>query len=205
MPGTAPEAAKLAGLPFDQNRYRTDEAYNLALGKAYYEKQLRDFGGDERLAAAAYNAGPGAVRSALQKGGPDGWINNVPLETRKYIRSVFGGAGARYVLDELMRGASGTMPASELADVHVALMRAWSSGDRARARALYSRTLPLLLFQAIFRVRATKALLQMRGLLDCTAVRAAGPEFDALDTAEFAALAAEAADLFSVHKLKESA
>jgi hypothetical protein len=94
MPGTAPEAAKLAGLPFDQNRYRTDEAYNLALGKAYYEKQLRDFGGDERLAAAAYNAGPGAVRSALQKGGPDGWINNVPLETRKYIRSVFGGTGA---------------------------------------------------------------------------------------------------------------
>jgi hypothetical protein len=94
MPGTAPEAAKLAGLPFDQNRYRTDEAYNLALGKAYYEKQLRDFGGDERLAAAAYNAGPGAVRSALQKGGPNGWINNVPLETRKYIRSVFGAGGA---------------------------------------------------------------------------------------------------------------
>ena len=94
MPGTAPEAAKLAGLPFDQNRYRNDPEYNLALGKAYYEKQLRDFGGNEQLAAAAYNAGPGAVRSALKKGGPDGWINNVPLETRKYIRSVFGGAGA---------------------------------------------------------------------------------------------------------------
>ena len=93
MPSTAPEAAKLAGLPFDQNRYRNDPEYNLALGKAYYEKQLRDFGGDERLAAAAYNAGPGAVRSALKKGGPDGWINNVPLQTRKYIRSVFGGAG----------------------------------------------------------------------------------------------------------------
>lgn len=94
MPGTAPEAAKLAGLPFDQNRYRNDPEYNLALGKAYYEKQLRDFGGNEQLAAAAYNAGPGAVRSALKKGGPDGWINNVPLETRKYIRNVFGGAGA---------------------------------------------------------------------------------------------------------------
>lgn len=94
MPGTAPEAAKLAGLPFDQNRYRNDPEYNLALGKAYYEKQLADFGGDERLAAAAYNAGPGAVRSALKKGGPNGWINNVPRETRNYINSVFGGAGA---------------------------------------------------------------------------------------------------------------
>jgi len=93
MPGTAPEAAKLAGLPFDPNKYRNDANYNLALGKAYYEKQLRDFG-DERLAAAAYNAGPGAVRSALKKGGPDGWINHVPSETRKYVRAVFGGAGA---------------------------------------------------------------------------------------------------------------
>jgi hypothetical protein len=92
MPGTAPEAAKLAGLPFDQNRYRNDPEYNLALGKAYYEKQLRDFGGNEQLAAAAYNAGPGAVRSALQKGGPDGWINNVPKETRDYLKVVFGGA-----------------------------------------------------------------------------------------------------------------
>jgi hypothetical protein len=92
MPKTAPEAAKLAGLPFDDNRYRNDAEYNLALGKAYYEKQLRDFG-DERLAAAAYNAGPGAVRSALKKGGPNGWINHVPLETRKYVKAVFGGGG----------------------------------------------------------------------------------------------------------------
>jgi hypothetical protein len=93
MPGPAPEAAKLAGLPFDDNRYRNDPEYNLALGKAYYEKQLRDFGGDEKLAAAAYNAGPGAVRSALKKGGPDGWVNNVPKETRDYLKTVFGGAG----------------------------------------------------------------------------------------------------------------
>lgn len=93
MPGTAPEAARLAGLPFDDNRYRNDPDYNLALGKAYYEKQLADFG-DERLAAAAYNAGPGAVRRALQKGGPDNWINNLPRETQNYVRDVFGAASA---------------------------------------------------------------------------------------------------------------
>ena len=100
MPGTAPEAARLAGLAFDENRYRNDRDYNLALGKAYYEKQLADFG-DERLAAAAYNAGPGAVRRALQKGGPDGWINHVPRETQKYLQDVFGGAPAG-------RGAAGS-------------------------------------------------------------------------------------------------
>jgi hypothetical protein len=96
MPGTAPEAARLAGLPFDDNRYRNDPEYNLALGRAYFEKQLADFG-DERLAAAAYNAGPGAVRRALQKGGPNNWINHVPRETQNYVRDVFGegGRGAR--------------------------------------------------------------------------------------------------------------
>jgi hypothetical protein len=94
MPGTAPEAAKLAGLPFDDNRYRNDPEYNLALGRAYFEKQLADFG-DERLAAAAYNAGPGAIRRALQKGGPDNWINHVPRETQNYVRDVFGGAGGK--------------------------------------------------------------------------------------------------------------
>jgi len=118
------------------------------------------------------------------------------------LDGVFGGAGARYVIDELARGANGTMPASELADVHVALMRAWRGGDKKRARALYSRTLPLLLFQAIFRVRATKTLLRMRGLLDCELARAAGPELDAGDRIELAALAAEAADLFDRHPLQ---
>lgn len=93
MPKTAPEAARLAGLPFDDNRYRNDPEYNRALGEAYFEKQLADFG-DERLAAAAYNAGPSAVRRALQKGGPDGWINHVPAETQNYVQSVFGGRGA---------------------------------------------------------------------------------------------------------------
>jgi hypothetical protein len=84
MPGTAPEAAKLAGLPYDKARLSNDRDYNLALGEAYFNKQLADFG-DPRLAAAAYNAGPGAVRSALKKGGPDGWINHVPRETQNYV------------------------------------------------------------------------------------------------------------------------
>jgi hypothetical protein len=90
MPKTAPEAARLAGLPYDKTRLENDKEYNRALGEAYYKKQLTDFNGDERLAAAAYNAGPGAVRRALAKGGPDGWINNVPRETRDYVAAVTG-------------------------------------------------------------------------------------------------------------------
>ncbi len=50
------------------------------------------------------------------------------------FRGVLGGAGARYLLDELSRGAIGTMPACELTDVHVRMVRAWRTGDRALAR-----------------------------------------------------------------------
>lgn len=94
MPGTAPEAAKLAGLKFDEKRYKTDYAYNVALGKAYFQKQLRDFG-DPVMAAAAYNAGPGSetketgVRGAVAKaraaGRPEAWRDYLPAETRKYV------------------------------------------------------------------------------------------------------------------------
>ena len=35
------------------------------------------------------------------------------------LAGVFGGAGGRYITDELARGACGTMPACELTDLHV--------------------------------------------------------------------------------------
>lgn len=105
MPATAPEAARLAGLAYDENRYRTDPAYNRAIGEAYFSKQLADFG-DERLAAAAYNAGPGAVRRALQKGGPDGWVNHVPRETQDYVAKVFGGGAAGAAVRPVTKGSA---------------------------------------------------------------------------------------------------
>lgn len=115
------------------------------------------------------------------------------------LDGVFGGAGARYLMDELARGAAGTMPAAEMTDVHAALVRAWNAGDRREARRLYSRTLPLLLFQQTFRVRLTKAVLAARGLMGSTFARAAGPALDAGDEAELSALIDEAADLFAIH------
>lgn len=76
MPDTGPEAARLAGLKWDPelfNRGRTGDPakdqeateYNRALGAAYLNKQLQDFGGRLDLAVAAYNAGPAAVRDFM--------------------------------------------------------------------------------------------------------------------------------------------
>lgn len=83
MPKTAPEAAKLAGLEFDEDRWRNDPVYNEAIGRAYFRKQHEDFG-DPRLAAAAYNAGPGAVRKV------GGDISKLSKETRDYVPAVAG-------------------------------------------------------------------------------------------------------------------
>ncbi len=90
LPKTGPEAAKLAGLPWDENRLRTDPAYNEALGKAYFNKQLSDFGGDIDKALSAYNFGPGATRNAISKSAKEGrdWKSYIPSETKNYIASI---------------------------------------------------------------------------------------------------------------------
>jgi 4-hydroxy-tetrahydrodipicolinate synthase len=111
------------------------------------------------------------------------------------LLAVFGGAGARYVIDELLRGAKGTMPACEITELHVAMFDRFERGDETGARDLFERTLPLLNMQAIFRWRLTKAVLQRRGLIESTFVRAPGPEFDRYDRQEFDALLARLGDL----------
>lgn len=109
MPGTAPEAAKLAGLPWDEGRYHNDPQYNLELGKAYLKKQLSDFGGNQVLALAAYNAGPGIVsdwingtnktgknKSLIKTGDPrtgaitnDDFVRSIPYaETQNYVTNI---------------------------------------------------------------------------------------------------------------------
>lgn len=111
------------------------------------------------------------------------------------LLAVFGGAGARYVVDELSRGAKGTMPACEITELHVAMFDRFHRGDEAGARNLFERTLPLLNMQAIFRWRLTKAVLQRRGLIESAFVRAPGPELDRYDRVELEALLARLADL----------
>jgi 4-hydroxy-tetrahydrodipicolinate synthase len=111
------------------------------------------------------------------------------------VEAVFGGAGARHVIDELARGAEGTMPACEITELHVAMLGSYRAGDEARARDLFERTLPLLNMQAVFRWRLTKAVLMRRGVIDCDFTRASGPALDRYDRAELDALLARLSDL----------
>ena len=111
------------------------------------------------------------------------------------LLGVFGGAGGRYITDELRRGAAGTMPAIELTELHVALFKAHRAGDDERVRALFTRMLPVLNVQAVFRWALTKHVLQRRGLLACDLQRAPGPRLDALDSADVDAFIDDLADL----------
>lgn len=95
MPETGPEAAKLAGLPWDPQKYKNDPQYNAALGFAYFKEKVRENNGDVFKGIAAYNAGQGRVqqagRRAAQTGQP--WTAFLPPETQNYLPSVLNKMG----------------------------------------------------------------------------------------------------------------
>lgn len=110
---------------------------------------------------------------------PSGPAITTALEAEiPHLKGVLGGGGARYIIDELERGAIGALPAVELTDLHVALFNAYENGDHDRARELYRLSLPLLVSQAIYRMRLTKYVLSKRGISDGLHVRAQLPELD---------------------------
>lgn len=87
MPDTAPEAARLAGLPWDENAYYNDPNYNKLLGIAYLSEMLNRFDGDVEKALAAYNAGPGRLEQALAQS-QENWLDLMPAETQNYVVSI---------------------------------------------------------------------------------------------------------------------
>ena len=107
-PETAQKAAGRLGVPFDERRLRTDAGYNRMLGREELRFLLARYGGDMTLAAAAYNAGPGALEGHWNRRHTkwtEGWLKRfgdprkgeitdaqfaaqIPYaETRQYVRA----------------------------------------------------------------------------------------------------------------------
>lgn len=142
------------------------------------------------------------IRYVKEETQPSGHrITALATQAGDAVDAVFGGAGARYVIDELLRGATGTMPACEITEVHVDMLARFARGDVDGARTLFERTLPLLSMQAVFRWRLTKAVLLRRGLIESDYVRAPGPALDAYDQRELDALLARIADLLPLDRV----
>jgi 4-hydroxy-tetrahydrodipicolinate synthase len=111
-------------------------------------------------------------------------ISHIIANAPDSLKGVIGGGGARYILDEYARGATAAMPALEIAGEHVAIDRALVAGKQNEARAIYVRTLPLLVLQAVYRMRLTKHVLARRGIIDGVGVRAPTPDLDAAAIAD---------------------
>ncbi len=93
MPDTATWAMEMAKLPtisLESVKHETDA--NIQLGTWYIKKLHDDLDGNPIAAIAAYNAGPGHVRSWIKKGIWDGTyedVKNIPFgETRHYVQRV---------------------------------------------------------------------------------------------------------------------
>ncbi|MDA0347336.1 MAG: dihydrodipicolinate synthase family protein [Verrucomicrobia bacterium] len=120
-----------------------------------------------------------------------------------HLQGVIGGGGARYLIDEMKRGAIGAMPAAEIADLHVRMWDAYQKGDESEARELYRRTLPLLIIQLLYRMRLTKYVLTARGIFSNSLVRAPLPDFDAFDEVELQAQMDSLNELFEMAPVRK--
>lgn len=86
---------------------------------------------------------------------------------------IFGGLGGMFLLEELARGASGTMTGFAFSEVLVAVYEVFKAGRMADAEAIFDRYLPLIRYenQPVINLTIRKALLHRRGAIAHPALR----------------------------------
>jgi 2-keto-3-deoxy-L-arabinonate dehydratase len=61
--------------------------------------------------------------------------------------TIFGGLNGQFLIEELQRGAVGTMPGSDMPDVFARIWNLYQSGEVKEARAEFTRYLPLIRYE----------------------------------------------------------
>jgi len=81
--------------------------------------------------------------------------------------SIFGGLGGMFLLEELKRGADGTMTGFAFTEILVAVYDAFNRGEEAIAEQIFDHYLPLIRFenQPVINLTIRKAFLQLRGAI----------------------------------------
>jgi 4-hydroxy-tetrahydrodipicolinate synthase len=104
--------------------------------------------------------------------------------------AIFGGLNGHFLIEEIERGAVGTMPSSDIARVYVRVMDLLKQGDKAEAWRVFSVALPLIRFelQPGLGVSAAKHNLVARGVLKSARVRHPTSSLDAAGAAELETL-----------------
>ena len=81
--------------------------------------------------------------------------------------TIFGGLGGMFLLEELRRGASGTMTGFAFTEILVAVFNAFQAGQMAEAERIFDRYLPLIRYENQPKINLTirKELLYRRGAM----------------------------------------
>ncbi len=92
-------------------------------------------------------------------------IDAIRAETDKF--EIFGGLGGMFLLEELQRGASGTMTGFAFTEILVAVYEAFKAGNLSQAEAIFDRYLPLIRYENQPQINLTirKAFLHRRGAI----------------------------------------
>lgn len=85
---------------------------------------------------------------------------------------VFTGAHGRTMIDELLRGAVGSMPAAGPADLYVKAFALWEKGDQRKAALAFARAAVLIPEFEMYGIEGLKYLLELRGVFKNSIVRA---------------------------------
>lgn len=104
---------------------------------------------------------------------------------------ILTGLGALYGQFDLDAGSSGFNTGFAFPEVLQAMVKAGSAGDTARVQALYTRFLPLIVFEQQPGVAVRKEILRMRGLIDSSKVRHPGADVAPAVCAQLRALLAQ--------------
>ncbi|OPY92077.1 MAG: L-2-keto-3-deoxyarabonate dehydratase [Syntrophaceae bacterium PtaU1.Bin231] len=129
------------------------------------------------VACIKEEAPPTPVRIAALR---DGMKNRpVPILT---------GLGALYGIFDLERGSDGFNTGFAFPEVLIAMVEAAKAGDIERARNIYARFLPLIVFEQQPGIAVRKEILRLRGLIENAKVRHPGADLDAGAAAQLRAL-----------------
>ncbi|MBS1877649.1 MAG: dihydrodipicolinate synthase family protein [Acidobacteria bacterium] len=85
---------------------------------------------------------------------------------------VFTGGHGVTLIDEMLRGSSGSMPAASFVDLYARAWDAWQAGERARAVDLCSKAIVFVPEVQVFGIQALKYVLFLRGVFPAYGVRA---------------------------------
>jgi 4-hydroxy-tetrahydrodipicolinate synthase len=121
------------------------------------------------------------------------------VEGTNVVDGVFGGQGGLYLLDELQRGATGSMPACHIADALAKVWQAWDRGEKDEAARLHARLLPMLVFERCYGgAPVYKAVLVHRGVIRFAGTRAGPSGLDELAYQQLRGIIGGIEDLFVV-------